>query len=128
MAARVGSRVRKRRRGEPETAADAMVAAFSQAGLSDQARRLRIWSAWAACVGARIAQHTEPHTFSRGVLTVRTFSSAWQNELTFLKAEMITRLNEKHPMFAWLSLFSVGLTDVYIRLVSMGIIRDWRII
>jgi len=40
----------------------------------------------------------------------------------------ITRLNEKHPMFAWLSLFSVGLTDVYIRLVSMGIIRDWRII
>jgi hypothetical protein len=31
-------------------------------------------------------------------------------------------------MFAWLSLFSVGLTDLYIRLVSMGIIRDWRII
>ena len=41
---------------------------------------------------------------------------------------IITRLNERHPMFAWLSLFSVGLTDVYIRLVSMGIIRDWRII
>jgi hypothetical protein len=40
----------------------------------------------------------------------------------------ITRLNEKHPAFAWLSLFSVGLTDLYIRLVSMGIIRDWRII
>jgi hypothetical protein len=40
----------------------------------------------------------------------------------------ITRLNEKHPVFAWLSLFSVGLTDLYIRLVSMGIIRDWRII
>ena len=38
-----------------------------------------------------------------------------------------TRLNEKHPTFAWLSLFSVGLTDVYIRLVSMGIIRDLRI-
>ena len=40
----------------------------------------------------------------------------------------VTRLNERHPMFAWLSLFSVGLTDLYIRLVSMGIIRDWRII
>jgi hypothetical protein len=40
----------------------------------------------------------------------------------------ITRLNEKHPTFAWLSLFSVGLTDLYIRLVSMGIIRDLRII
>ena len=39
----------------------------------------------------------------------------------------VTRLNEQHPAFAWLSLFSVGLTDLYIRLVSMGIIRDLRI-
>jgi hypothetical protein len=38
-----------------------------------------------------------------------------------------TRLNEQHPTFAWLSLFSVGLTDLYIRLVSMGVIRDLRI-
>jgi len=41
---------------------------------------------------------------------------------------LVTRLNEKHPVFAWLSLWSVGLTDLYIRLVSMGVIRDWRII
>ncbi|MGH7388188.1 MAG: hypothetical protein ACREM3_01850 [Candidatus Rokuibacteriota bacterium] len=40
----------------------------------------------------------------------------------------ITRLNERHPMFAWLSLFSVGLADLYIRLVSMGVIRDLRIV
>jgi hypothetical protein len=40
----------------------------------------------------------------------------------------ITELNERHPTFAWLSLFSVGLTDLYIRLVAMGIIRDLRII
>jgi hypothetical protein len=41
---------------------------------------------------------------------------------------VITRLNERHPMFAWLSLVSVGLTDLYIRLVSMGVIRDLRIL
>ncbi len=40
---------------------------------------------------------------------------------------VISRLNEQHPMYAWLSLFSVGLTDLYIRLVSMGVIRDLRI-
>jgi hypothetical protein len=40
----------------------------------------------------------------------------------------ISRINEMHPTFAWLSLFSVGLTDLYIRLVSMGIIRDLRIL
>ena len=40
----------------------------------------------------------------------------------------VSRLNERHPLFAWLSLFSVGLTDLYIRLVSMGVIRDLRIL
>ncbi len=41
---------------------------------------------------------------------------------------LLTRLNERHPMYAWLSLFSVGLADLYIRLVSMGIVRDLRIL
>jgi hypothetical protein len=40
----------------------------------------------------------------------------------------LTWLNERHPMYAWLSLFAVGLTDLYIRLVSMGVIRDLRIL
>ena len=40
----------------------------------------------------------------------------------------MTRLNERHPLFSWLSLSSVGLTDLYIRLVSMGVLRDFRII
>jgi len=40
---------------------------------------------------------------------------------------LVSRINPQHPTFAWLSLFSVGLTDLYIRLVSMGVIRDLRI-
>jgi hypothetical protein len=39
----------------------------------------------------------------------------------------ITILNERHMLFAWLSLFSVGLTDLYIRLVSSGAIQDVRL-
>jgi hypothetical protein len=31
-------------------------------------------------------------------------------------------------LFAWLSLFSVGLTDAYIRLCSLGVISDFRIL
>ena len=37
-----------------------------------------------------------------------------------------SRLNERHMLFAWISLIGVGLTDVYVRLLSMGIIRDVR--
>jgi hypothetical protein len=36
--------------------------------------------------------------------------------------------NRRHMLFAWLSLFSVGFADVYVRLCSMGIWHDWRII
>jgi hypothetical protein len=28
--------------------------------------------------------------------------------------------------FAWTSLFWVALSDLYVRLVSMGVIRDWN--
>ena len=40
-----------------------------------------------------------------------------------------TWFNERHQLFAWCSLFWVGFTDLYVRLVSMGIITDlntWR--
>lgn len=37
-------------------------------------------------------------------------------------------LNERHMLFAWASLFSVGFADFYIRMVSSGMIRDLRIL
>ena len=37
-------------------------------------------------------------------------------------------LNRRHNLFAWLSLFSVALADLYVRLCSMGIVRDLRIL
>ncbi len=42
--------------------------------------------------------------------------------------QCVSCLNAKHGNFAWYSLFSVGFTDVYIRLCSMGIWHDWRIL
>lgn len=39
----------------------------------------------------------------------------------------VSRLNERHGLWFWLSLSSVGLTDLYIRLLSMGIISDMRL-
>ena len=38
----------------------------------------------------------------------------------------ITRLNEKHMEYAWVSLFGVALADLYVRLLSMGVITDLR--
>jgi hypothetical protein len=42
--------------------------------------------------------------------------------------DCVSCLNRRHMLWAWMSLFWVGFTDIYIRLCSMGIIRDWRIV
>ncbi len=39
----------------------------------------------------------------------------------------VSKFNRWHMQWAWVSLFWVGFTDAYIRLVSMGVIQDIRI-
>jgi len=39
----------------------------------------------------------------------------------------VSALNRRHMPWAWMSLFSVGFTDFYIRMCSMGIWTDPRI-
>ncbi|HXW16256.1 MAG TPA: succinate dehydrogenase [Terriglobia bacterium] len=37
-------------------------------------------------------------------------------------------LNERHMLYAWISLITVGLTDFYVRLVAIGTITDLRLL
>jgi hypothetical protein len=41
--------------------------------------------------------------------------------------QCVSCLNRRHMNWAWISLFWVGFSDVYVRLCSMGIWSDWRI-
>jgi hypothetical protein len=40
----------------------------------------------------------------------------------------VSCLNRRHMLWAWLSLFSVGFSDLYVRLCSMGVWSDLRIL
>jgi len=40
----------------------------------------------------------------------------------------VSGLNTRHMLFAWMSLVWVGFSDAYVRLCSMGIWSDWRIL
>ena len=42
--------------------------------------------------------------------------------------DMACSLNCRHNRWAWASLVSVALADLYVRLCSMGILTDWRIL
>ena len=40
----------------------------------------------------------------------------------------VSALNRRHMLFAWLSLFGVAFSDVYVRLCAMGIWQDFRLL
>ena len=40
----------------------------------------------------------------------------------------VSCLNRRHMVWAWTSLFSVGFSDLYVRLCSMGVWMDLRIV
>ena len=65
--------------------------------------------------------------------SLRHLIGGGKNELSKNKTQQacyncVSGLNRKHMLFAWLSLFVVGFSDIYIRLCSMGIWHDWRIL
>ena len=42
--------------------------------------------------------------------------------------QCVSCLNRRHMLWAWLSLFSVMFADIYVRLCSLGVWTDWRIL
>ena len=52
------------------------------------------------------------------------YTGSRAGNLRFRAWRFVTTLNERHPMYAWLSLFSVVITDVYIRLLMHGVLTD----
>ena len=54
------------------------------------------------------------------------FSCSGISKIRHMKWKFSTGLNLHHMQFAWLSLFWVGFSDFYVRMVSMGIWTDWN--
>ena len=50
---------------------------------------------WEETVGKTIASNTTAETVEHGILTVKTTSPAWRQELVFKKQDIIQRLNTK---------------------------------
>jgi hypothetical protein len=46
----------------------------------------------------------------------------------FTAYKCVSAFNRRHMLFAWLSLFWVAFSDIYVRLCSMGIWTDYRIL
>lgn len=68
---------------------------LARLGLHDELHGQRAVSEWARIVGPRVACHTRALSFRDGVLCVEVDGSAWMHELSYLKRELIRRLNQE---------------------------------
>jgi hypothetical protein len=68
--------------------------------------------------------HSFRHLVGGGV---NSYSKAPLGHLRHGLWKLVTVLNERHQPLAWASLFSVALTDLYIRMVATGAITDARL-
>jgi predicted nucleic acid-binding Zn ribbon protein len=62
--------------------------------LSDKIIEQKAILLWQRAVGKEIKKHTKPYNIEEGVLVVLVDNSAWMNELTFLRTDIIKKLNE----------------------------------
>ncbi len=69
--------------------------------------------------------HSFRHLIGGGI---NSYSTSQLGGMRHALWKMVTVLNERHMAFAWASLFSVGLTDFYIRMVASGQLTDLRLL
>jgi predicted nucleic acid-binding Zn ribbon protein len=92
---------RKRTRGEtsgsegagPGKLGPVLQALFRDLGIEEQVQRQEALHRWESRVGERIAAVTRAREMSGATLFVEVRSSAWLNELNFMRAELLSRLN-----------------------------------
>ncbi len=82
------------RSGEPRRIGDILAPALDQLAGSEQARA---YGAWTRAAGAPVAGGARPRNFSRGTLTVECTSSVWANELTYLSADILRKMDALVP-------------------------------
>ena len=64
-------------------------------GIEKEINQQKAIDVWAEAVGKKIKEQTEPVEVRFGVLTVRTSSPAWRQELQFHKKSIIDSINKR---------------------------------
>ena len=78
-----------------ETLKSAIKKAVSNAGVEKALKQESAVFLWADAVGQTISRVTKAERVDKGVLTVKTESSTWRQELHMQKKEIITKINKK---------------------------------
>lgn len=79
----------------PAAVAELLGAILHGQPLELRLREGKIWQVWDNVVGPQIAARARPARFRDGLLTVTVASAPWMQQLTFLKQEIVRKLNAR---------------------------------
>lgn len=77
----------------PEAVGDILERLLKSYGLDGKLREWKAMEAWPQVVGEGIARHTKPEKVFRKRLYILVDSSAWMQQLHFLKQDIVVKLN-----------------------------------
>ena len=102
----------RRKNTSPRTGKSLLEGVFGRARLAREAQEWGALYAWHRLAGERLARHTRGEKVLGRTLLVRVATSAWANELTFLRADLLAGLR-KDPGAAFVNelRFTVGPLD-----------------
>ena len=79
----------------PARLRDLLGSATKKLGLKAPVETARIWSEWRRIVGDAVAAHAEPTSLKDGILRVRADSPTWATEISYLSADIRTKINTR---------------------------------
>jgi predicted nucleic acid-binding Zn ribbon protein len=79
----------------PAPVSDLLTALLRGTPAEKRIREGGIWEVWDVAVGKGIAVHAQPIAFRDGTLTLSVDSAPWMQQLTFLKHDLIAKVNER---------------------------------
>lgn len=85
---------KRARMKQPLPLASLLEAVFAGQPAEKRLREARVWRVWGEVVGTQIASKSQPAAFRDGTLTVRVSGSAWMQQLSMMKQDIIRHLNE----------------------------------
>lgn len=81
------------RRGDPAAVGEAIEAALERLGVAGVVERHAVFREWEERLGPEISRIARPHRLDGETLIVRVAHSAWLNELSMRRNELLQRLN-----------------------------------
>lgn len=82
---------------DPKGIGDVLINWVKQAGWEPELAREDLVRQWDEVAGAETAAHTRPVALERGILTVQCDSTAWAKQLRMMRAQIVTRIEERYP-------------------------------